>query len=218
MHNGALAFKLDVEQICDQLTNLKYVEDENGLPNLSGFLILNDTIGQEVDTYHIKIIPTTKYPFEFPYVFETGGRIPINIEWHVFTDGHCCLKSQPEEMLLCKKAINLPWFIEEQIKPYFFNQKFRELNGYFLQEHSHGPKGNIEFFEDVFKTKDIKLIARGLLYIKRRMEPNRTNDCFCGSGLKYRKCHKEAYRKLSPFTDEELSMFAKFLFEQNNFF
>lgn len=164
-----------------------------------------------VVSYFIRIETTIDYPFGFPYVYETEGRIPHNIDWHVFPNGHCCIKSIPEEALLCKQGITLLWFIEQQIKPYFFNQKFREIHGYFLNERSHGREGNIKYFEDVFRTKDLTIIAKGLLFIKGRNEPERVSKCFCGSGLKYRKCHREAFRLLSLFTDEELMFILKWL-------
>jgi len=125
----------------------------------------------------------------------------------VYPDGHCCINSIPEEILICRKGINLQCFIEDQIKPYLFNQKYREENGFFLKERPHGNKGNIQFFIDVFKTNDMVPIIQGLNFMRQRKEPNRVSHCFCGSGQKYRKCHREAYRTLSAFTNQELDYF-----------
>jgi len=188
-----------------------FFESYEGDSYISGELKLHDDQGSCIDSYFIRIVPSEKYPFQFPHVFETGGRLPYNIDWHVFPDGHCCLKSIPEEALLCKQGITLPWFIEHQVKPYFFNQKYRELNGYYLKERSHKMEGNIEFFEDVFRTNDLIKIAQGLLFIKGRKKPNRVSKCFCGSGMKYRKCCREAYRSLSKFTDEELELYIRMI-------
>lgn len=145
-------------------------------------------------------------------VYEIGGRLPINIDWHVYeSDGHCCIKAFPEEVLICKSGITLESFIEEQLRPYFYNQKHREVNGFFLNERSHGVKGNVEFFEEVFKTKNIQIIISGLEFIQLRKEPNRVQTCFCGSGKKYRKCHQKTYRTLHLFSDEELKFWINFL-------
>lgn len=204
MNNGIQRFKQEAINIQSHFPDLQFMESEDGSPYISGNLILNDKQGVFLDNYTILIKPVSGYPFRFPHIFETGGRIPINIDWHVFEDGHCCIKAVPEEILLCKHGINLNWFIETQVKPYFFNQTYRELKGFFLHERSHGPKGNIEFFEDVFKTKNLLIIISGLRFIKKRTKPNRVSRCFCGSGLKYRNCHQETYRQFSEFTDREL--------------
>jgi len=95
----------------------------------------------------------------------------------------------------------------EVVTPYFFNQRYREDYGYFLKERSHGDKGNVEFFTEIFKTDDLLLVANGLNFIKQRNELNRVSKCFCGSGQKYRKCHQEAFRTLDAFSEQELELF-----------
>lgn len=202
-----LAFRKAAETIEKDFPSLHYVEIDNAVPAVAGDLVLLDEVGGVLDTYQIVIKETQLFPKRFPFVYEVGGRIPHNIDWHVFNDGHCCIKSIPEEILLCKGGMSLPTFVREQVVPYFFNQKHREMHGFFLHERSHGLRGNIEFFEDLFGTKDAQTILQWLLFIKKRREPNRVNECFCGSGRKYRKCHREVYRKISGYTDEELNWF-----------
>lgn len=178
--------------------------NRDGRPGLSGELSLKGEDGIIYDTYTIEIIPMEGYPHSFPYLYEIGNKIPKNYDWHVYeTDGHCCIKTTPEEILICKKRLNLIYFIEEEIKPYLYNQTFRRLNGYFHQERAHGLKGWIQYFEEVFNTKDINLIKSGLNFISKRQEPCRVSLCFCGSHKKYRKCHREAYRSLSNFSDDD---------------
>lgn len=209
MNNGFLTFKKEAEFIQNEHSGLILDADEiNATPSVSGIIQLEDEKGSYIDSYKIKIVPTTDYPNQFPHVFETGGRIPINIDWHVYpSDGHCCISSIPEEILICKKGINLHNFIENQVKPYFFNQKYREQHGYFLKERPHGNKGNVLFFIEAFKTNDLATIIKSLIFIKQRNEPNRVSMCFCGSNLKYRKCHQEIYRVLCAFSNDELNNF-----------
>jgi len=204
-------FKAQAIQIHKDFPSLKYSTIQDGSSVVSGELILEDEYGNHIDSYKILITPKSPFPTRFPFVYETGGRIPVNIDWHVFADGHCCIKSIPDEILICRKGFTLKEFIENEVTPYFFNQKFRETNGYFLNERSHGIKGNIEFFQDVFKTKDSPTIIRNLLFIKERTEPNRVSLCFCGSGEKYRNCHRDGYRLINKFSDEELNFFIKML-------
>ena len=217
MDSGITCFKEEAIDIHKYYPELTYFESTEGIPYISGELKLNDDHGLYIDSYFIRIVPKQTYPYQFPYVFETGRRIPVNIDWHLFSDGHCCFKSIPEETLLCKQGITLLWFIEQQVKPYFYNQKYREMHGYFLHERSHGMEGNLEFFKDVFKTNDLTKIAQGLMFIKGRKEPDRVSNCFCGSGIKYRKCHRETFRSLSKFTDEELDLYTNWIIDSPGF-
>jgi len=214
--DGILRFKCEAKEIHEFYPELIFVEEDLN-PRIVGELILQDEQGLFVDSYQIKIEPIPSFPSRFPYVFETGGRIPVNIDWHVFPDGHCCIKSIPEEALICKQGISLIRFLEQQVKPYFFNQKYREINGFFLNERSHGLDGNIEFFEEKFNTKDLAQIVRGLYFIKQRKEPNRVEKCFCGSDLKYRKCHRDVYRLLEIFSNDELEIYINMIIKSPKF-
>jgi hypothetical protein len=209
MNNGFHIFKKETEFIQDEYPGLKLGDDDDsGAPCISGIIQLEDEKGSLIDSYKIKIIATTEYPYRFPYIFEIDGRIPINIDWHVYpNNGHFCISSIPEEILICKNGISLHSFIENQVKPYLFNQKYRETHGFFLNERPHGNKGNIQFFIEVFQTNDLTTIVNWLIFIKQRNEPNRVSLCFCGSNQKYRKCHRKTYRTLSAFTNLELDYF-----------
>lgn len=211
--NSYLTFKKEAELIQNDYPGLILdADDINAAPSISGIINLEGEESSIIDRYSIKVVSSEDYPNRFPFVFETGGRIPLNIDWHVYpNDGNCCICSLPDEILICRNGINLQSFMDNQVKPYFYNQKHRELFGYFLNERPHGHVGNIQFFIDTFKTKDLKAIERCLIFIKQRNEPNRVNLCFCGSGKKYRKCHREVYRKLRVFTNEELDYFIQII-------
>lgn len=63
--------------------------------------------------------------------------------------------------------------------------------------------GWLEYFKEVFRTEDLKLIGKGLMFVSKNERPNRSAQCFCGSGIKYRKCHREAYETLSTLSVTE---------------
>lgn len=215
--DGISLVRVEAIQISDAFPSLSFLE-QDGKPIVAGELELIDAEGVNHGSYFIEIHAVEEYPYRFPFVFETGGKIPRNIDWHIFeSDGHCCLKNQPEEILLCKAGITLQGFIEKEVKPYFFNQLFREKHGYFLQERSHGLLGEFEFFFDLFKTKDLLRLYELMSYVVKRLEPGRTENCFCGSKEKYRRCHREAFRTVIKFTDEELRYFIMQLVNSNIF-
>lgn len=207
MIEGLILFQDEATRIGDCFPTLINAVEENSHPYLVGSIELTDENGYIIDTYRVKIVPTEDYPYEFPHVYELGGRIPINIDWHVFPDGHCCIKAHTEEILICHQGITLIDFIKNEVIPYFFNQKHRELYGYFLQERSHGKKGNLEFLYEVFGTVDKSVIRRCLLFISKKQEPNRVSMCFCGSGEKYRKCHRGTYRLLCRLTENDIATY-----------
>jgi hypothetical protein len=185
---------------------------------IAGTLLLADSSHVLHDHYEIEIHGVPEYPFRFPRVFETGGRLPINVDWHVFeTDGHCCFRTQPEELLACKKGVDLISFIEKEVKPYFFNQTFRNKFGYYLNERSHGTNGEIEFFFDLFRTKDLLQVYKHLKFVLGRQQPSRTQDCYCGSKEKYRRCHRDSFQNLAQLTDYELQYFINNLIHSGDF-
>lgn len=207
MNSGSILFEKEAVNISDAYTGLALIE-RVGKPIVAGELFLLDNEGVMQDKYAIEIQSVPDYPLKFPLVFETGGRIPRNIDWHIFEpDGHCCLKNQPEEILICRRGIDLKSFIEKEVKPYFFNQAYRERYGYYLHDRSHGLLGQLEFFFDLLKTKDLLKLYRFMTFVRRRVEPTRSENCFCGSGEKYRRCHREAYRTMCEFTDTEIGYF-----------
>jgi hypothetical protein len=209
MSDGRSIFKNEAKSIKEHFTELNYEEDAQGSPAVVGDLVLRDDAGTVIDNYSIKIVASEGYPNRFPWVYETGGRIPINVDWHVFPDGHCCIKAIPEEILICKGHIALPRFIQEQVIPYFFNQKYRELHGFFLYERSHGALGTIEYFSDHFNTQNVNLILKLLREAQNTRELKSNSKCICGSGRKYRKCHRRSLRILRVFTKSGIKSFVE---------
>jgi hypothetical protein len=105
----------------------------------------------------------------------------------------CCIKILPEEIARCRAGIILTEFIQEEAMPYLFNQTHRRKEGYYVNgEYSHGPLGLFEYYSGVLKTKDWKEVIFLLDAISKNERPGRTAPCFCGKGMKFRKCHKEA--------------------------
>jgi hypothetical protein len=172
---------------------------------LSGVIELVNSDGIVEDTYQIEIHPSPEFPYRFPYVYETGERIPVNIDWHVFEgSGRCCIRVPAEEIIICKKGITLTQFLSEQVVPYFFNQTFRRVNGYFLNERRHGVFGVYDYYADLLKEKRVLVLMSMLEYISSQKPPNKTDKCFCPKGSRYAKCHKKAYDRLVVLGAEQL--------------
>lgn len=207
MNEGFLFFKDEASSLQSQFPNLEHEQTEDGVPTLTGELPLRDEKGEQIDSYQIRIVCSPNYPRSFPHVFETKKRIPLNIDWHVYSDGHACLCTWPEEVIYCQEGFTLESFLNNHVVPYFFNQKYREMHGFFKQERAHGNEGNMDFFKEKFRTTNLKFIINWLEFIKSNPEPNRTNKCFCGSGEKFRKCHRDEFREFKKIPTETIAQF-----------
>lgn len=215
--NGYTIFEREALSVLEKHKELSF-EIEKGIPSVFGYIILHDEHGIIEDKYQVKIQAVENYPHNFPLVFETGGRIPKNIDWHIFEQtGNCCIASPPEEIIICNSGLKLLSFIENQVKNYFYSQVFRNQNGYFLKERSHGSKGWIEFFEETFMTNNIFNIEFGLNQIIQGKKIERVSKCFCGSGKKYRKCHKKSYDILSKLSIDNVRIFINALRQTNEY-
>lgn len=215
--DGYTFFEEQVTAVIEKYKELS-LKKEAGIPCVFGSFNLSDEYGAIEDTYQIEIKAVPDYPNSFPLVFETGGRIPRNVDWHIFEDtGNCCIASPPEEIIICNSGLTLLSFIDNQVKNYFYSQIFRNQNGYFLKERSHGNKGWIEFFEETFMTDNIFNIEFGLNQIIEGKKIDRVSTCFCGSGKKYRKCHKKSYDILSKLSMKHIHYFLNSLRETNEY-
>lgn len=204
-------FKAEAELIIKCYPKL-HLKEQPGPIILAGEVDLITPEDEILDTYQLEIHQSDEYPFSFPWVYETGGKIPINIDWHIYEDtGRCCIKVPPEEEVICKKGLSLADFIKLELLPYLFNQTFRRDNGYFINERGHGVLGLLEYYGEKLGTTNVAEIIRLLYYIYKNPEPNRVAECFCGKKQKYRRCHRDAYQLLSLIKKENLLLHMKLL-------
>lgn len=192
----------DIEQFLS--SNPQFVQsEEQGRICLSGIVIF-EADGKKYD-FKIKICSTENYPFRFPKVFELSDKIKKIADWHINSDESFCFTVEPIEVIACKSGISLPDFYEKWLMPYLSNQQYRINEGKYANgEYSHNVLGLYEYYVELLKTKDIRLIEKylGVALSKKKIE--RTSFCYCGSGVKYRHCHKEATSQLWQSGDEVL--------------
>lgn len=175
---------------------------------LSGTIYLDNENGEIADYYNIKIEYDKSYPKRFPSVYETSNKIPKNIDWHIFEGpDNCCLCSLPEELIYCNEKYDLISFFEDFVIPYFYAQIFRNRNGYFLKERPHGDLGWISFFFEKLKTKNIDIVKKSIYFVLNNIKLERTSKCYCGSNLKFRKCHRDSLLEIRKLNNLQLKNF-----------
>jgi hypothetical protein len=172
---------------------------------LAGEIDIIDSEGKHWESYKIEIHHSDLFPKRFPRVFEVGDKIPKIGDWHIYEDTQsCCIKVLPEEMIICRDGISVLGFIKYQVLPYFFNQTHRRVEGYYVNgEYSHGFKGLVEFYSRILMTEDPRKLIRFISIVAKGEKPGRTHLCFCGSGDKFRKCHRNSFEQLA-FIDSEI--------------
>lgn len=192
-------FENDIISVPVTFNKLNVVELD-GEKILTGELDIVDANGKLWDTYHIEIKGSDSYPYSFPKLFETADVFPKIVDWHVyeFDDKSCCVDVTPNEIIVCKDGLNVSEYIQRFAIPYLANQTFRIREGYYLfGEYSHGIFGRIEFYQSKLKARSPMELMQMFDLIIKGYNPDRTAYCpFCRK-MKFRKCHKNAFKELS---------------------
>jgi len=183
---------------------------------LKGILPVIDKEGKHWEDYDIEIHCSKNFPYEFPLLFETSGKIPKIADWHVYEDSlTCCVKVHPEELLRCKKGITVKEYISDEVLPYLFNQTHRRVEGYYINgEYSHGSLGVYEYYANMLNTDtNIKLTLQLMNFIADHERPSRTSMCFCEKRIKFRHCHKGSFDKIKPLGSEQIKRHVSYILQ-----
>ena len=144
-------------------------------------LIWDDDVNTYIrDSYEVRLDFNQFDSFGFPKVYEDSAKIQrfsqeykVKLEsLHINEgdDNSCCLGIFPEYDWHGVLA-----YIEEKVVPFFYWQSYRRL---FDEEPWNGCSHGIKGIEEAVSTS-LQTLHKGNL---------RNNQCFCGSGKKYKKC------------------------------
>ena len=197
---------VDIESILEIFPKHKYASR-----TLVGEIDIYDNEDRYYSSFNIKITIPLKYPYEFPILYESGNKIPHIIDRHIYKNGSCCVCITQEEDIRCKRGITIKEFIFEYVIPFFANQIYFEVNGKWANgDYQHGYDGVIQFYQELFNTKDLNIIIEGFkCYFYKRLKPY--EKCFCGSNIKYKKCHLLSVYRLQEISLDRLMEDYKFL-------
>lgn len=144
--------------------------------------------GVELDRFEIKVRVPAEFPRELPTVYEVGGRIPHDVDWHTFKAGNLCV-IVPEEWFLNQNYRSLIAYLEGPLRNYFVNHALAEAGHVRpMGERRHGSRGLYDAYGDMVGTTDTLAIIRYLRFcaspkIKAHWK------CPCGSGKRVEICH-----------------------------
>lgn len=140
------------------------------------------------DAYRLRIDVPLSFPGDVPLVQELDGRIPRDIDHHVFpTSGDLCLGSPLRLQLVARAANDLVDFIWRGVVPYLYAASYREQTGgsYPFGELAHGRDGLLDDYAQIFglATPEQAERALRLLAMKRRLANKQPCPCGCGKRL-----------------------------------
>jgi hypothetical protein len=137
------------------------------------------------EEFEVEIGLPTSNSSVLPWAKETGGRIQ---NFHQNTDS-LCLEAPYIVRERYHKNPTLDGFIEFLLIPFFWSFCYYTKNGIMADgERSHGRKGIIESYQEIFNTNSTSVINKFLELIAEK-NYDRHMICPCGSKKKIMNCH-----------------------------
>lgn len=186
----------DINRGIKQYPLLKLIESNRGIIVVGDITLTHPDIG-EYDKYSVSINFSKTYPKCFPKVTEVSKKIPRNARRHVNTDNTLCLAVEPEEKLICRNGITFKFFLDKVLVPHLSRETYRNLHGdYEDGEYSHGLDGLWEFFGQKLNVTDKKCVIKEFEIMLQGHWQKRNEFCYCGSQIKFKKCHLKKWNEL----------------------
>ncbi len=193
----------DIAQVLDCYPKLALVKKKNS-KCLIGDIDVFDSKGTYLDSYGIRVNIPVNYPYSFPELFETSQKFPHIADRHISDDGSCCVCSLQEADMMGQKGISIIDYFRLYVIPYLANQIYFDHTGKWANgDYEHGIYGIFQFYRELFKVERIEEAIELLSFLSTN-KMNRNDLCFCESGLKFKRCHLEAYRKIKGFTPKRI--------------
>lgn len=154
---------------------------------INGYIDVIDDEGCYWDTYNVKIVVPPRFPDELFELYETGGKIPKEADWHNSTT--CCLSTPSIMFSEMRDNITLSNWLEKFAHPFLANHVYKVRTGnYASEEFQHGDAGILQGYFKLFNSSDTKAVIRRLELMIGKKKLGRNEKCFCGSNEKYKKC------------------------------
>jgi len=147
------------------------------------------------DVFDVEMFIPHEFPDAHPVVWEAGCRISKDFT-HVNIDGSFCLAVPLDINEVLRDDPSLLGFVDKLLVPYLYSychwEKFKEMP---FGERSHGAKGYLEYYLDLFGSKDKFSVLRGVAaLLTNGYSPH--EKCACGSGKKTLRCHPVESKKI----------------------
>lgn len=174
----------------ERYPKLQHLIKSNSIWLINGVIDVIDEEGGYWDSYEVSIIVPDDYPKSLPILVETSNKIERHIDWHMNSNGVCCLSTQAKMFYDLGEDITLLKWLNEFAHPFLANHVYRVKTGHYAnKEFSHGNKGILEGWKEIIQLEDETQV---LTYLEQMIGIKRLSlnqQCFCGSGKKYKRCY-----------------------------
>ncbi len=160
------------------------------------------------EVFEVEVSIPKNYPKRLPTIKETSKKIDSSYN-HVNYDNTLCLEVEKAMRTQLSPDYNLIEWIEKFVFPYFYSYCYhRDYGRYPFGERSHGAKGIIEYYKELFQVKTIEE-ARYLISAAKHYKLGKVykghNICPCGNSKKVRECHGvENLKNFSQYIDYQM--------------
>lgn len=194
----------DLNSALNMYPKLKFIEEKRD-KFLVGCLDIFDADDNYCDSFNIRLSIPNNHLNSFPKLFEVDNKIKNIDDSHINEDGSCCVCSlQEEDKRLNRKGISIVEYLKEFAIPFLANiLYYREKGKYANGEYKHGIDGVVQFYQELFNIKNVNEILTEITKSITKTS-SRNDKCFCGSELKYKKCHLKFKLELNKLSKKRL--------------
>lgn len=148
------------------------------------------------DIYGIEVALPSNYPATVPSVWETDGRIPRELDRHVYPDGSLCLGTPLSLWLALDGDFGLDRMLDIPVRNFLIGNSLVEKGEPWpYDDYAHGPDGIVEHLKELVGIGDGLALGRFLLNMMGGKVRGHW-PCPCGSGEIIRRCHREGIETL----------------------
>ena len=185
-------------------TNLHFYPESDRVIVRGTFPIIDS--GEELDRYSIDIVLLAEYPDAIPLVWETGGKIPRDIDHHINKGCEACLFIPDERWKVYPPGMSFLEFLNGPVRNFFLGQSiFRRTAKWPFGQRSHGTAGIQEYYGELLVTNDTTVILGYLECLSRSMLKGHWS-CPCKSGMRIRDCHRDQIHELRAKIPPEVAV------------
>ena len=150
-----------------------------------------------LDRYSVELQLARNHAAGLPVVRETGGRIPRHIDRHILAaDGTACVLLPDERWRLWPTGSSLLKYVTGPLHSFFLAQTtVEEGQPWPFGQWAHGAKGIFQFYRELLKTADVRVITTYLDYLAGKKVKGHW-PCPCRNGKKLRDCHFDQVKDL----------------------
>lgn len=198
-------FEEDKIAVLNRNPGLHFEGKKDGMYIFTGNYYLKNDEGKLIKSFNIRIILLKNYPNVVPIIFSTSDEIEKIDDYHISKEGIICFDHTYNLNKIASGGLRLYDFIEHYF-PKYFSWVLLKQNGKAekLKEWAHQDEGTIQYFQEILRINDIEKISSFLECYLRVSKPRRNERCYCGSGIKLKKCHLDAVNTLRATSRKEL--------------